>query len=487
MSKKADVKAAVADGNYDTDDIAATAGLSTGGTNYHLRNLMADGEIVRVKPNGVYRYYTPDSPELEDYDSSEIEDEKPGRNDGGENDDESQEPQEGETVAQPAPATTATESQEGDGGDDPMDVRSAGASNLAVMGGRSYDWADWEPEGGKYYQSRLELSKLKAYIQDAVDGKIREPSKSIEGPTGCGKTSMVEVAAEEAIDGVTIPVFELNCHPELNTLEMFGKDMAIGNEFAWQDKPVAQAVLCSRDRPCILLVDEVNRSRPAAQNALFGVLDHRCRLPTGRGDEVIQGNRQNLIVISTLNIGPEFTGTEKMDAAQKRRYGGRLAVDYLGKSHPKKEMELVCEETPAGPVVAERLVTVANEVRQMADRGDLRESVPTANVLGWAEYAATCDRVMDGAEEMSVGQNGGSMEVGPIAEAAIEEVIRPIYGMETSDGEKVRNVIIESNFGDAPFGETEYVEWFNEGGKFDIRQQIDHMDVNWADYGYDEE
>lgn len=474
MTRKDQIETVVSNGERTHGAIANAIDLSQGGTNYHLREMLEQDRIVRVSLNGEYHYYLPDSEMLGQYDESEIERTNPSNRDGGDGE-ESQDSEGAEETAETNVSSEPESENEESEGYDPMNVEDAGDFEIPVIGGRNYDWDDFVPEDKRFYESGLEKSKFEAVVKKAKVCDM-ETAVSVEGDTGTGKSSMIESVAHDE----EIAYFEIQCHPELTTLEMFGKDTPSADGFVWQDGPVIKALLCSRERLTILNLDEANRAPSHAKNALFGVLDHRCRLETGRGNEVIVGKRENLIVVSTLNIGPEFPGTEKLDRAGKRRYGLRLETDYLGRAHPEREIKLLREETAAGPIVAEAMVKKANEVREQASRDKIMSGVPTSVVLKWARTAAAYDTAGIG----KGATKNGSGERGPISEAAIDAIIRPFYGEDTNDGQEVKSIIVENKFDDAPFAEGEFVEWCVDRN-VDPIQQSQYVDVSHDDYGVD--
>ena len=100
----------------------------------------------------------------------------------------------------------------------------------------------------------------------------------------------------------------------------------------------------------------MNRARPEAKSVLFSALDHRATVELEGGrNEIIKGDAENLIVFGTINQGRGYK-VQPMDIAEKRRFGAKWDVDYLGVTYPDREAQLIEERTGIDRPVAERAV-----------------------------------------------------------------------------------------------------------------------------------
>lgn len=251
----------------------------------------------------------------------------------------------------------------------------------------------------------------------AVQVALREdfnhrPVFMLLGPTACGKTTLAqniatgklgEHASEavrdslgDKLDHDPIPYIEVQVNDQMVPADLFGSPTLVDGDTVWVDGPVTRAVRASRDGPVVLTLDEITRAPPQAKSSIFDLLDHRARvkLDGGRGGEVIEGDPSNLIIVATANVG---TGhyVENMDIAEQRRWKDAWKVDYLGRvdadtdRDATPEADLLVSQTGAHPVLAAKLVSVANDIRGRADdnASPVNKKVPTGALLEWAEVA----------------------------------------------------------------------------------------------------
>lgn len=262
------------------------------------------------------------------------------------------------------------------------------------------------------------------------------------GGTGCGKTHLARAKSAEH----SIPLFTIQAKYALNEAKLLGSpSIAPDGTTVWVDGELTKAVMASRERPVILLIDEVNRARPDAKSVLFAALDDRCevRLDGERGGELIQGKAENLIVISTMNEGDgHFVG--ELDVAEKRRLGMAFDAEYLGINNPEAEADLVTSRAPVGEELATMLVKTANEIRTLArEPGSVKMGMPTATVIEWADGAYAFD------------QQG-------IPNPVVESGVRIAKMFWKGDALEAVSQVIQMNLAGCPVGDSEAAE-FKDG------------------------
>ncbi|RLI79901.1 hypothetical protein DRP05_02270 [Archaeoglobales archaeon] len=266
---------------------------------------------------------------------------------------------------------------------------------------RNYDWDARIPKiDAVYYEQINELKKLKS----VKGGRWR-----IEGPTGCGKTMLAEYFAAKN----ELPLFTIQGRYTLNPADLVGRPTIIGNEIYWIDGTLTKALLCSKDRECVLLVDEINRMEPRSQAILLEAADYRCQVTIEALDEVVKGVAENLYIISTLNKGGEYF-VNRLDAAVEGRFSV-ITLDYLGLKNREAEIELLIERCGVKYELADLLVSTANKIRMDAKSGKsvITLGIPTRNLINWANLVISYNKYR-------IGEN-------PVIEAAKDAVIDALY------------------------------------------------------------
>lgn len=305
---------------------------------------------------------------------------------------------------------------------------------------RGYDWDQWLLDGEdvtEYIPTDGEADEIEALIETRdVTGQL--PHFALIGPSGTAKTMLAKNIAHDR----DAPYFEVQCGEGLRVADLLGSPTVTTNEDGstetwWADQTVTKALLASQEQEVVLCLDEVSRAPPRALGLLFGMLDHRCsvQLPAPiAGENPVQGDPSNLIVVSTMNKGTK-NGTyhvNDIDDAQWRRLGRAYEVQFLGQHDKDREVALVAGQTPASTALAEKMVEVANTIREQASerRSAFEFDLGPALVIEWAR---TAWGLKDTGED-------------PVVRAAQRTFITPYCaGDDTAEG-AVRE-IVEDKFG----------------------------------------
>jgi nitric oxide reductase NorQ protein len=89
----------------------------------------------------------------------------------------------------------------------------------------------------------------------------------LKGPTGCGKTKLVESAARRlGLDLVTV-----SCHEDMLAADLVGRYLLEGADTVWQDGPLTTAVRGG----AICYLDEIVEARVDATVVIHSLADHR--------------------------------------------------------------------------------------------------------------------------------------------------------------------------------------------------------------------
>lgn len=207
----------------------------------------------------------------------------------------------------------------------------------------------------------------------------------LTGPTGTGKTSLIEQVAARLGRGV----LKVSCGPHTEEADLRGRYVL--NAFGGMDFAYGPAVRAMREG-LILLLDEIDLLHPGVAASLNPILDSgKLYIPDTR--EVIKAHPEFRIAVTgnTTGGGDEtgnYTGTRRQNLAWRDRYMF-VQVPYMEEA---QEIALLASILPEGfpPKIAESMVKVANDVRNLfIGLGDTGEEeidlvISTRSLMRWA-------------------------------------------------------------------------------------------------------
>lgn len=231
----------------------------------------------------------------------------------------------------------------------------------------------------------------------------------IKGPTGCGKTRLVEHMAAR----LGRPLITVSCHDDLSAADLVGRHLIGGGDTLWCDGPLARAVR----RGAICYLDEVVEARKDTTVVLHPLADDRRTLPIERTGEQLQAPPGFMLVIS---YNPGYQNLLKGLKPSTRQ---RFVALTLGYPNAEVERAIVQAESGCTAATATALVQLAQALRRLTEH-DLEETASTRllvmaarlNVAGLplpqACSAAIVDALTDDADTA----------------AALAEVVRAVVG-----------------------------------------------------------
>jgi len=202
----------------------------------------------------------------------------------------------------------------------------------------------------------------------------------IVGPTGAGKTRIVEYVAT-AVGKNFVP---FNCG---EFSDMIGalkgtthlKRRGAAMETVFVRSPLVEALTSPQK---LILLDEVTRSPQEVTNQLFSILDHQKRIEIADEDPPVSLNLgTETVCFATANIGSEYSGTTVIDAAFRDRFM-LVRMEYL---KPEIEAELISSQLGLPEKEANQLSRFAHEARLLFKRGELPSAWSTRQSLRAAE------------------------------------------------------------------------------------------------------
>ena len=148
---------------------------------------------------------------------------------------------------------------------------------------------------------------------------LRGDNSLILGPTGYGKTEMVYHMAKHM--GIPITIFDMGTMTD-PIMGLVG-----ANTIQVQDGVTVSKFVKSRfseaiQQPGIVLLDELSRASPQANNLLFPCLDFRRELSMeyAFNDSDPVKIHPKCVFFATANIGSQYSGTSKIDRALLDRF-----------------------------------------------------------------------------------------------------------------------------------------------------------------------
>jgi nitric oxide reductase NorQ protein len=205
----------------------------------------------------------------------------------------------------------------------------------------------------------------------------------LTGPTGCGKTRLVEHM------GLLLgrPVVTISCHDDLTSSDLVGRFMVTGGDVVWTDGPLTRAVKSG----AICYLDEVVEARHDSLAILHSLTDHRRSLYLDRAGEVVAAPETFMLVCS---YNPAYRSSLKELKPSFRQRFVTLAMSYLPAD---REAEVLVAEANIARSTAQRLVTCATAIRT-ADEAFHFEPPSTRALVNAAQLIAAGAGELEAAE-----------------------------------------------------------------------------------------
>jgi nitric oxide reductase NorQ protein len=181
----------------------------------------------------------------------------------------------------------------------------------------------------------------------------------LKGPTGCGKTRLVEHMAHR----LEVPLYTVSCHEDITASDLIGRYVLQGGETVWVDGPLS--ITARHGGICYL--DEIVEARSDSTVVIHSLADHRREISLERqGHARIQAHPQFCLVVS---YNPGYQSILKDLKVSTRQ---RMISVELSWPTPEIEERVLIEEAGVRPEVASALVRLGQAIRRLDD-DDLRE------------------------------------------------------------------------------------------------------------------
>lgn len=209
----------------------------------------------------------------------------------------------------------------------------------------------------------------------------------IHGPTGAGKSSLVEQTAAR----LGREVFKVSCHERMEFMDFTGLYIKGGHEFV--EGPLVQAM----KRGGLALFDEMDQLPPSTLIGLNGVLDGKPLLVPETG-ELIEPHPLFRIVGTGNSAGSgDISRNYKSVKAQNVALLDRFTSLVVGYMEPDEELQVLQativqkDGTPAlDDEIARAMIRVAGDVRDLflnSRETGMNHTITTRTLLRWAQRA----------------------------------------------------------------------------------------------------
>src|SRR5689334_24056322 len=251
----------------------------------------------------------------------------------------------------------------------------ANESGLAYFNGGPSDAVGKEAVRPYYQAVGSEEAVFKAAFRQGL-------SVMLKGPTGCGKTRLVEAMAHD----LGRPLITVSCHDDLTNADLVGRYLLDGGDTTWTDGPLTRAVR----EGAICYLDEVVEARQDTTVVLHPLADHRRQLPIERLGVTLDAAPGFCLVVS-YNPGYQSVLKDLKDSTRQRM----VAIEF---GFPAADIEeaIVAHEAGVDDATAAELVRFGHAIRRL-ETGGLREVASTRVLIA----AGLIDR-----EGLTLGEGG---------------------------------------------------------------------------------
>ena len=210
----------------------------------------------------------------------------------------------------------------------------------------------------------------------------------LTGPTGSGKTSLLEQVAARLNWGV----HSVTGHGRLELNDLLGQYMLVdGGTMKWIDGPLTLAVRLGH----VFLINEIDAIDPAELIGLNEIVEGKPLTIPQTGAVITPHPKFRLVATGNSAGSGDQSGLYQGVLRQNLAFLDRFRLMEVGYPEPEDEMKLLADVVPTMPeTVRESMIKVANQIRKVfiggADGGGmLSVTLSTRGLMRWATLVAT--------------------------------------------------------------------------------------------------
>lgn len=264
------------------------------------------------------------------------------------------------------------------------------ANTFGINAPASMKIEGFEPTDNPYVPTQKPYVFRKEHLRDVLAflGSPNGDGLYLTGPTGSGKTSLLEQVAARLHWGV----HTVTGHGRLELNDLLGQYMLVeGGAMQWIDGPLTLAVRLGH----VLLINEIDAVDPAELIGLNEIVEGKPLTIPQTGMLIAPHAKFRLVATGNSAGSGDQSGLYQGVLRQNISFLDRFRLMEIGYPEPEDEMKLLADVVPTMPEsVRESMIKVANQIRKVfiggADgSGMLSVTLSTRGLLRWASLVAT--------------------------------------------------------------------------------------------------